>query len=147
MRRAIFVALGTGAFITSAAAISIGAGSTAPSQSLTRQEYEASTAALESARGLALARCESLAGYDRDVCRTETAAAASVRAAEIEEQYRRSQQSARALQRARIDARYQLDRTRCGAMGGFKRDKCLIQAHAARGRAMLDAAAPYEVRF
>ena len=102
MMRAIIVALGTGAVITSAAAIGIGASSTGAATQPARGEYEVAM----------------------------------------------QHQSARELQRARIDARYQSDRARCDSLGGFKRDKCLIQAHATRGRALLDAAAPYEkVRY
>jgi hypothetical protein len=102
MRRAIFVALGVGILITSAAAIGIGTSSGAPTQAAARSEYE------------------------------------------VAMQHR----SAREEQRAQIDARYQSQRSRCDALSGFKRDKCLIQAHAARGRAMLEAAAPYEkVRY
>jgi hypothetical protein len=98
MNRAIFVALGTGAIITSAAAFTAGgdgAGGSAATQN----------------------------------------------------QYRRAELEARAAQRARIEARYQVDRAKCDDLGGFKRDKCLVQVHATRGRAMLAAAQPYEVRF
>lgn len=62
-------------------------------------------------------------------------------------EYERTQQSSRTAQRARIEARYQVERARCGALGGFKRDKCLVSAHAARGRSKLESAVPYEVRF
>ena len=99
MRRAIVVALGTGAFISSAAALSLGV-------------------------------------TDPQMARTAEAANGP----------QRTQQSARALQRERIDARYQLDRSRCEGLGGFRRDKCLVQAHAAKGRALLEAAAPYDTR-
>jgi hypothetical protein len=59
----------------------------------------------------------------------------------------RARESARAEQRARIDERYQAERGRCSSLGGYQRDKCLVKAHANRGRAMLEAAAPYELRF
>ena len=96
MKRAILIALGTGAVITSAAAFT---SSLAPEpQPAARGEYQVAM----------------------------------------------RHQTAREAQRARIDARYQADRARCDAVTGFKRDKCLIQAHATRGRAMLEAAAPYE---
>ena len=95
--RAIVVALGTGAFITSAAALSIG-GNAAPAFENTSSE-----------------------AY-------------------------RTGQSARALQRARIEARYQDERARCQGQSGMAREKCLVKAHATRGRALLQAAAPYEVR-
>lgn len=151
MRRAIVVALGTGVVISSGAAISIGASSVS-AESMSTQQYEVALREVEAARLEVPARCDPLpADYERDYCRAEAAAAESVRLAEIEEAYRRTQQASRAAQRARIEARYQLDRARCGAHSGFKRDKCLVQAHAARGRALLEAAGPYarshEVRF
>jgi len=100
MKRAILVALGTGAVIASAAALGIGtAHSTAP-ETITRSEYSAVLA--------------------RD--------------------------AAREAQRAGIDARYQVSRARCQDIGGTKRDQCLITAHAERGRALLEAQAPYEIR-
>jgi hypothetical protein len=70
--------------------------------------------------------------------------AATIRVAELEADFYRTQDAGRAAQRARIDGRYQLARIRCNALGGFRRDKCLIQAHAAKGRALLESAAPYE---
>jgi hypothetical protein len=140
------VALGTGAFIGSAAAISIGAGATSGEQAMKHEQYQAALAAIAAARDAAWSRCEALAPAERDTCRIEVAGFTAVRAAEAEQAYRRTEGTARALQRVRIDARYQADRSRCGTLGGYKRDKCLIQAHANRGRALLDAGAPYESR-
>jgi hypothetical protein len=51
-------------------------------------------------------------------------------------------QSAREAQRSVIEARYQADRAACDALGGAIRDRCYIDAHARKGRAMLEAAAP-----
>jgi hypothetical protein len=59
----------------------------------------------------------------------------------------RTRDSARALQRATIEERYLADRERCAGLSGYRRDKCFVQAHAVKGRAMLESAAPYEVRF
>jgi hypothetical protein len=53
---------------------------------------------------------------------------------------------ARRTQRDGIEARYQAERAKCDALGGLRRDNCLIDAHARRGRAMLEAAAPYAGR-
>ena len=148
MRRAMFVVLGTSAFFSSAAALGIGAGSAVPAQDLTRANYLAAMREIEAARAEVQARCDALPGpAARDFCRTEAAAAEMVRTAELEQAYRRTEASSRVLQRVRIDARYQVDRASCVMLGGYKRDQCLIQAHAAKGRAMLDAAAPYEVRL
>ena len=147
MRRAIVVALGTGAFISSAAALSL-SGAQEPIKDMTRGEYEIALRGVEAARAARLARCDAVPAADKELCRTEAQARELVRVAEIEQDFRRTQQSARALQRARIDARYQVERARCGSQaGGFKREKCLVKVHAARGRALLEAAAPYETRF
>ena len=148
MKRAIVVALATGAVISSAAALGIGAAGTTPdTPTLTRAQYEGELRALEERRDALAVACEAFAGNLRDVCRAEAFAAATVGAAEIEARYRRNAHSERAAQRARIDARYQVERTRCGAFNGLRRDRCLVQAHATKGRALLEAAAPYEVRF
>ena len=101
MKRAILVALGVGAIVSSAAAFSVGAGGEAGA-SLTQDRYLAKLRLIEVSR---------------------------------------------ASQRARIEARYQAERAQCAALGGVKRDTCMVQVHATRGRAMLDAAAPYEVRL
>jgi hypothetical protein len=58
----------------------------------------------------------------------------------------RARDSARNAQRARIEERYLTERAACAPLGGLKRDRCLIEAHATRGRALLEAAAPYETR-
>jgi len=100
MKRAILVALGTAALISSAAALSIGIGAGPRSTEVPRSEYE---------------------------------------------RYR-LEQSARAEQRAQIEARYADARSRCDALGGTRRDDCLIMAHAAKGRALLATQAPYELR-
>ena len=51
---------------------------------------------------------------------------------------------ARSQQRAQVEARYLDARSRCEALGGAKRDSCFIDAHAVRGRALLEIQAPYE---
>jgi len=51
---------------------------------------------------------------------------------------------ARADLRAQVEGRYLAARARCDALGGARRDGCLISAHAARGRALLEIQAPYE---
>lgn len=146
MQRAIWVALGTGGLITSAAAISIGAVVNDKPPASSRVEYQAALAGIEAARPQVLARCGETAAPERETCRAQAEANESVRIAQLEAELRGTQSAARNLQRARIEARYQVERTRCTMAGGMKRDSCLIAAHAARGRALLEAAAPYEVR-
>jgi hypothetical protein len=147
MKRAILVALGTGAIISSAAALGIGsASSRANSVSMTRAEYLAALEAIELSRGETLAACDVVTGFDREICRAEVAAEEMVLVAEIEQSFRRDQPAAREAQRSRIEARYQVARTKCQAIGGARRDQCLIDTHAVRGRALLEAQAPYEIR-
>jgi hypothetical protein len=146
MKRATFVALGTGALIGSAAAIGIGTSDAASPASLSRMEYQDALARALAGRGNALARCEPLDAARREICRTEAGAEAMIAVADIEERYRQDARSARDAQRARIDARYQVARARCQALSGFQKDRCLISAHAVRGRALLQAHAPYEAR-
>ena len=58
----------------------------------------------------------------------------------------RARAAARSEQRELIHARYLAQRSQCAALSGYQRETCLVQAHAARGRALLEAAAPYEAR-
>ena len=66
--------------------------------------------------------------------------------ADIEANFRRTQEAARVAQRSRIEARYHVDRTRCASQGGAKRDRCLVSAHAVRGSVLMELAAPYDTR-
>jgi hypothetical protein len=59
----------------------------------------------------------------------------------------RARDTAREQQRSTINARYEAQRQACAPLRGYAREKCLVKAHAARGRALLEAAAPYETRF
>jgi hypothetical protein len=145
MKRAVLVALGTVTFISGAAAINIGASAT-PEVSLTRAQYDAALEEIAATRPLVQARCDEEAGTGTELCRAQAEADEMLRSAEIEARFRRDQASARGAQFARIEARYQVERTKCAAMGGNNRDRCLVAAHATRGRALLEIAAPYQER-
>ena len=145
MKRATLAALGAGAIIGSAAAIGWG-DSPAATPTLSIHEYQEALARVAARQGNALAHCDGVEAAQREICRTEASADAMVRVADVEEQYRHDDRSAREAQRARIDAQYQVARARCQALNGYRKDKCLISAHAARGRALLAAHAPYEIR-
>jgi len=53
-------------------------------------------------------------------------------------------EAARQAQRGRIEARYQAERALCDSLGGARRDRCFIDAHARRGLLMMETAAPYQ---
>ncbi len=146
MKRAILVALGTGAVISSAAALGIGAVYNTSSRSMSDAEYAQALASIAAARARALALCDERPGRAADACRVEANANEAVQAADLEAIYRRTEPSTRAALRARIDARHQIARAKCEELGGYNRDKCLISAHAAKGRALLDTQAPYQMR-
>lgn len=59
----------------------------------------------------------------------------------------RTRDAARSAQRQQIQARYLAERDKCMALAGKLRERCVVAAHASRGRAMLEAAAPYQVRL
>jgi hypothetical protein len=62
-------------------------------------------------------------------------------------QVARTREAARTAQREQIQARFVAEREQCAQLRGYQREKCVVRAQANRGRALLDAAAPYEVRF
>lgn len=147
MRRAILVALGTGAVITSAAAIGVGAALSPAEETMTREQYDAGVQRLKSMRALAQARCESADATENTICLAQVRGEDRIRSADLEAAFRRSQSAARAAQRARIDARYEVDRAVCEPLRGLRKDQCLVNAHATKGRMLLEAAAPYGSRY
>ena len=94
------VALGTGTVISSAAALGISAAVSGSMQPISQAEYETMLAAVESSHVSALARCESIEASQRELCRAGVGAERMVRVADLEAGYRRTQQAARAAQRA-----------------------------------------------
>lgn len=146
MNRAILVALGTGAVISSAAAIGIGTGLAPKAVPFTRAQYQAALDTAQASQARRLERCETVATAEREMCRAKVGGDALVQVADLEARFRRTPEAAREAQRARIEARYQVARARCRALRGFAQDQCFIEAHAARGRALLESQAPYEIR-
>jgi hypothetical protein len=146
MNRATLVALCTATLITSAAAIGIGTAGEPAAPRMTRAQYAAALAHVESARTWAMTACALRRGAERDACEARANADASLHAAELDLRYRRTPEAARVAQHARIDARYQAARERCAPLRGYDRDQCLIDVHAVRGLALLESQAPYEMR-
>ena len=52
---------------------------------------------------------------------------------------------ARQAQRDMIESRYQAERAQCDSLGGARRDRCFIDAHARKGLSMMETAAPYQL--
>lgn len=147
MKRAILVALGTGALISSAAVIGIAMAGYETPAGLSREGYSAAVGTANAEREVRLAACELVRAHERETCRAVAMATSAARIAELEEGYYRNRTSARGAQRARIDARYHVQRASCQSLGGSRRDQCLVSAHADRGRSLLEVAAPYVDRY
>ncbi len=144
MRRAILVALGTMTLVSSATAIRYSAADALEAGHIGVGEYRAAHASIALARSAALERCASLQRVDaRDSCEAAAISREAARVAEAEAGFRGTEQSARAMQRARIELRYQAERARCASFRGAQRDQCFIAAHTLKGRALLDSASPY----
>ena len=92
------------------------------------------------ATGLAITSAAAL-----DIAGANKPAAAPVVATNAVDAHR-VRDAARAGQRDQIQARYAVEREQCGALRGYQREKCVVKAHANKGRALLAAAAPYEER-
>lgn len=86
----------------------------------------------------------STAAFALDIAGATAPSAPSTRADPVQVALARG--SAREEQRGRIQERYAIERDSCTALRGYQREKCLVKAHANRGRALLEAAAPYENR-
>jgi hypothetical protein len=141
MKRAVLVALAAGTVITSA--LSLGAAARNEAQASDHRYYVAALTGIEAAHALRQARCNGAA--EKEMCLAAAEGGEAIRIAEIEASYRHTREAARNAQRARIEGRYLLARASCASLGGAKRDECQINAHSLRGRALLEAAAPYEM--
>lgn len=103
--------------------------------------YDQSKAAAESAYKADIAQCRTLAGNAHDVCEAE-AKARRVRADEDAEAQYKNTLAAYTRARMRIaEANFDLDKAKCGALGGNDRDVCIAQAKATRVAAEADAKA------
>src|ERR1700752_783209 len=125
MERAVWVALGTGSLISCAAMIGIGNAASGESPTISREHYDAAIAGIDAARPEVIALCDS-ARTGKELCRVTAEADEMVRVAELAAKYRRGQASARSVQRARIEAKYQVERAKCATAGGIARDRCLV---------------------
>ena len=123
--------------LAGATALGIGASvSSAPSM-MTRSDYEALKVAIGmEAKDLQLA-CDNERGAGRHLCQAESRAREEVLLAELEARYRGTFSAARDATFTRIRTKYDVDRSRCFAYAGARRDNCVVAAHAERARALM----------
>ncbi len=123
--------------LAGATALGIGASVSSTPSLMARTDYDTLMAAIATeAQDLHLS-CDSLRGADRHVCQAETRAREQVLVAELEARYRGTVAAARDANLTRIRAKYEVDRSRCFAHAGFKRDNCVVAAHAEKARSLM----------
>lgn len=137
-QRTILIAL-TAATLLGAAGVGIGASVTSQPSLMTQSDYESLRAAVAKVGEDDEKACEALQPLRRQACLAEVRAATAVHFAELETKYRGTVKSAHALQLARIDAAYTKSRGRCVDMDTYKRDSCVVAAHAERAKAKVAA--------
>lgn len=143
MKRVILIVLGVGVVVSSAGGLGFGTATREPTVQMTQGDLDAALGRIASDSDAVMARCAQQPAATRELCRAQAQADEMVRAADAELQFRRTGETARAVQRARIEARYLVDRARCAALTGWNKDSCLVAIHAVRGRALLESATPY----
>ena len=123
--------------LTGATAFQIGASVSSAPSLMTRGDYETLKVAIATeAQDLQLS-CDALRGGERQVCHAESRAREEVLLAELEARYRGTFAAARDATMVRIRAKYDVDRSRCFAYAGFKRDNCVVAAHAEKARSLM----------
>jgi hypothetical protein len=99
-----------------------------------KQDYEA-----------AIARCDSLSGNGKDVCKAEAKAAEKKAHAEAEAAYKNTDKARRDARIAVAEADYAVAKAKCDALKGNERDVCVKEAKAAEVKAKADAKATEKV--
>jgi hypothetical protein len=85
------------------------------------------------------ARCASLAGNARDICRAEANGREKVARAELEYAYTGKPGDRNKALEARADAAYAVAKEKCDDLGGNPKDVCLKEAKANKVKALADA--------
>ena len=123
--------------LAGATAFGIGASVTSTPSLMTRGDYEGLRLAITlEAQDLQVA-CDARRAAERHVCQAESRAREQVLLAELEARYLGTFATSREATLTRIRAKYDVDRSKCFAYSGFKRDDCVVAAHAERARSLM----------
>jgi hypothetical protein len=93
----------------------------------------------------AVARCDTLKGNDKDVCKAEAKAAEKKTLAEAEAAHKNTDKARRDARIEAAEANYMVAKAKCDAMKGNDRDVCVKEAKAAEVKAKADAKATEKV--
>lgn len=130
-------------FRINAAAVAIGlvfsAGAVA--QNLSKEGYAAGKQDIAAESKSAMAACGTLSGNAKDICKAGASGKEKVAKAELEAQYKPSNDNSYKVRIARADADYSVAKERCDDRAGNVKDVCVKEAKAAEVAAKADATA------
>jgi hypothetical protein len=114
-------------------------------QSMSKDEYKASTDTIVAESKAAKASCGSLSANAKDVCMAEANGKEKVAKAELEARYKPSERTSHAARVAKAQADYVVAREKCDDKAGNEKDVCVKEAKAAETRAKADAKAQMKI--
>ena len=117
----------------------------AMAQSMSKDEYKASTDSIVAEFKTAKANCDSLSANAKDVCMAEAKGKEKVAKAELEARYKPSEKTRYQARVAQADADYSVAKEKCDDKAGNEKDVCVKEAKAAATRAKADAKAQMKV--
>jgi len=123
--------------IGGASAFGIGASVSSKPSLMSRSDYESMRVIVHLDGQEAFAACDAQRLAARQLCQAEARAREEVLLADLEMRYRGTFSAARDARFTKIRAKYDVDRSRCFAFAGVKRDNCIVAAHADRARSLM----------
>jgi hypothetical protein len=115
-----------------ALAISFIFSSLAMAETMTKNQYKTHVKSIESAYKVDKAKCDSLAGNNKDICVEEAKGKQNVAKAELEANYKPSVKTRYDASIAKADADYSIAIEKCDGKTGNDKDVCVKEAKAAK---------------
>jgi hypothetical protein len=141
MKRALLVANLGIAVLAGGTLVYAGIDNAPRSTLMSTGDYNAAVREIDDEARVASVVCKSLAGYEKSVCAAELAAEKKVKMAELEAKYLGTFQSRHSAKLTRIDAQYDVDKTRCEAFSGDDHEHCVLIATETRNALINEARA------
>ena len=116
-----------------------GALATTSAFAMTRDEYKAESDRISQAYKADKAKCDSLAGNNKDVCQVQAKGMEKSAQAALEADYKPSTKSRTDARIAKADAAFDTAKEKCDDFAGNAKDVCLKDAKAGHTRALADA--------
>lgn len=110
-----------------------------PPAPMTRKAYEAAKDKIAAQYKADKKYCNGFKGQKEDVCDAEAKGKAGALRAELEAQYKPSPQASQKAKYVTADANYDVARTKCDALSGSGKKRCVEEAKAAREAAVRQA--------